>query len=220
MKPDSTHINVILDRSGSMGPIREDTIGGYNTFLAEQKAQPGAATWTLVQFDSQDPYEVVHGFKPIAEILALDPQTYVPRGGTPLFDALGRGINDVEQNLGKLPESERPAKVIFAIVTDGEENASTEFSGEQVQKMIKEKTEASHWEFVFLSSDLAAIQEAESLGMQAPSMMRFARSAAGTAGAWSALSRRSSEYRSGRKMKIGFAQEDRDSAADPGKKKA
>ena len=75
MKSDSTHIAVILDRTGSMESIRDDTIGGFNAFLNQQKAEPGSATLTLVQFDSQDPYEVIHRFKPLKKVPELSRET-------------------------------------------------------------------------------------------------------------------------------------------------
>ena len=219
MKENYTHITVILDRSGSMGPIREDTIGGFNTFLGARKAEPGEATFTLVQFDSRDPYEVIHGFKPIADVPPLDLETFVPRGGTPLLDAIGRGINDLEHSIRGLAEAERPSKVIFAISTDGLENASCEFKKDQIEKMIRQRSEENDWKFVFLSAELAAVQEARSLGIAHGSSMRFRKSAKGTAEAWAALSAQVGDYRSGRKRQIGFAQEDRDRAEEstPGK---
>ena len=219
MKQDYTHITVILDRSGSMESIRDDTTGGFNVFLEKQKAEPGQATLTLVQFDSQDPYEVIHGFKPIADIPALDRETYVPRGGTPLLDALGRGINDLEQSIGKLAEADRPAKVVFAIVTDGKENASSEFTKDQVEQMIKRKTEKDEWQFVFLSNGLAAIAEAKGLGVADGRALMFRKSARGTSESWAALSSQAAEYRSGRKRQIGFGQADRDRASAPDVKK-
>lgn len=84
IKPDYTHITVILDRSGSMSSIRDDIIGGFNQFVHSQKAVPGTATLTLVQFDTQDPYEVIHWFQPIREIPPLTAATFVPRASNPL----------------------------------------------------------------------------------------------------------------------------------------
>jgi hypothetical protein len=162
-----THITIILDRTGSMESIRDDTIGGFNVFLREQQDAPGEATMSLVQFDSQDPYEVIQEFTPIADIDKLHRDTYVPRAATPLLDAVGRGINDLDQQLGVLTEDRKPAKVVFAIVTDGKENASREFSREQIMKMIDEKQEKDIWQFVFLSADLAAIREARDVGFMA-----------------------------------------------------
>src|SRR2546426_1391588 len=148
-----THISVILDRSGSMERIRDDTIGGFNGFLKDQKSQPGTATLTLVQFDTQDPYEVIHSFKPIDHIPELTRGTYVPRASTPLLDALGRGINDLEKSVADLKEDERPSRVMVVVLTDGQENSSQEFGKQQVETMIKAKTETHAWQFVFLSAD-------------------------------------------------------------------
>ena len=208
MKQGYTHISVILDRSGSMEAIRDDTIGGFNAFLARQKAEPGTATLTLVQFDSQDPYEAIHRFQPIREVPLLTPDTYVPRGGTPLLDAFGRGINDIEKSIADLKEEDRPEKVLFAVVTDGHENASCEFRKDQIEKMVKEKTDKAGWQFVFLSADMAAIHDAQSVGIPDQSTLFFLRTGQGTRDAWAHLSSRTEIYRSGRKEKIGFGKED------------
>src|SRR4030095_2823793 len=115
MKDGYTHISVILDRTGSMETIRDDTIGGFNAFLNAQKATSGLATLTLVQFDSQDPYEVVHHFKPLADVPELTRETFVPRANTPLLDAIGRGINDLEKSLSDITEAERPSRVVMVL---------------------------------------------------------------------------------------------------------
>jgi hypothetical protein len=209
MKKDYTHIAVILDRTGSMESIRDDTIGGFNAFLNQQKAEPGVATLTLVQFDSRDPYEVIHQFNPVAEVPELTRQTFVPRAGTPLLDALGRGINDLEQNLGQKTEDERPARVVMVIITDGQENASREFRKEQIEKMIKEKQEKLDWQFVFLSADLAAMGEALDTGVRPAAAMLFDKSAAGTQAAWASASARIADYRADLSEGISFTDEDR-----------
>jgi hypothetical protein len=220
MKQDYTHITVILDRTGSMESIRDDTIGGFNAFLKQQKAEPGTATLTLVQFDSQDPYEVIHRFQPIAEVPALNRETYVPRASTPLLDALGRGINDLEASLGEIKEEDRPSKVVVVVVTDGRENSSREFRKDQIEKMVKEKTEKSSWQFVFLSTDLAGIGDAMAVGIHADSALLFEKSGKGSAGAWASLSARTADFRSSRKKTIGFQQDDRKHPEDPKKQKA
>jgi hypothetical protein len=218
MKQDYTHISVILDRTGSMESIRDDTIGGFNTFLKEQKVQAGTATLTLVQFDSQDPYEVIHRFQQIKDVPELTRETYVPRASTPLLDALGRGINDLEKSLAELKKKDRPSQVIFVIITDGQENSSKEFRKDQIEKMIKERTEKDNWQFAFLSADLAAIDDAINLGIHADAVLLFEKSGKGTHRAWDALSARTSDFRSKRKQKMGFNQEDRDDSEDPKKK--
>ncbi len=218
MNPDYTHMTVILDRSGSMEEIRDDIIGGFNGFLGDHKAQPGKATLTLVQFDGQDPYEVLTNFSPLHEVAPLDHSTYVPRGSTPLFDAVGRGINDIEAAIAKLPGALRPSKVIVGIFTDGQENASTEFTKVQVTKMIKARTDENAWEFVFLSADLAAFNEARDIGILTMKGMLFAKGKEGTAQAWRAFSGQAGMYRRDAGHRIGFSEEDRKRAAEPDKK--
>lgn len=216
MKQDHAHITVILDRSGSMESILDDTIGGFNTFLRQQQAELGSATLTLVQFDSQDPYEVIHGFQPIGEIPPLTRETYVPRDSTPLYDTLGRGISELERNLAGLAEGERPAKIVLVIVTDGQENASQEFSRMQVEMMIKDKSSKCDWQFVFLSADLAALGDAAAVGIAQDSTLLFEKSGKGSAKVWDALSARTSDYRSARKQKMAFEEEDRKSPVEEG----
>jgi len=194
MKEDYSHISVILDRTGSMEPIRDDTIGGFNTFLADQKKQPGTATLTLVQFDSEDPYEMIHDFKLLSAVPNLTRKTYVPRAATPLLDAIGRGINDLEQNLSVMPEEEKPAHVVMLVVTDGQENASREFTRNQITQMISKKQEDG-WKFVFLSADLDAIDDALAQGVRADSAMSFDKDKAGVAAAWCATSKHYGELR-------------------------
>lgn len=209
MKDDYTHITVILDRTGSMESIRDDTIGGFNTFLKDQQTQPGHATLTLVQFDSQDPYEVIHSFKPVGEVPALTRETFVPRASTPLLDAIGRGILDLESNLARLGEGERPAKVMVVILTDGRENASREFRKERIKSMIREKQEESGWQFMFLAADQEAIDEAQALGFPAAATMVFAKTSRGTMDAFTSMSRQTSKFRSGNSGNLSFDDDDR-----------
>jgi hypothetical protein len=219
MKKDYTHISIILDRTGSMESIRDDTIGGFNAFLNQQKAEPGIATLTLVQFDTQDPYEVVHNFEPIAEVPEMTRATFVPRASTPLLDAMGRGINDLEESIAKIMEDEKPSRVVMVVVTDGHENSSREFRKEQIEKMIKEKQEKSDWQFVFLSADLAAIRDAMSYGIRHNSVMAYDKSARGTANAWGSASSSIAKYRKAQSKDVSFTEEDRAQQDSEKKKK-
>ena len=194
MNEEYTHISVILDRTGSMESIRDDTIGGFNTFLNEQKSQTGKATLTLVQFDTQDPYEVIHQFTPITEVPTLTRETYVPRASTPLLDAIGRGIHDLDHRIGTLAEAQRPSRVVLVIITDGQENASREFRRDQIVKMIQEKQAQSGWQFVFLSANLESINDALAYGVHAAASMAYDKTATGVSAAWKSLS---SKTRSG-----------------------
>lgn len=219
MKADYTQIAIILDRTGSMERIRDDTIGGFNAFLSAQKAEPGFASLTLVQFDSQDPYEIVHRFKPVAEVPELTRETFVPRASTPLLDAIGRGINDLEKSLVDLGEDERPSRVVMVIITDGQENASREFRKDQIEKMVREKREKSAWQFVFLSADLNAIGDALQTGMAAASTLAHDKDPRAVGAAWASLSRSVSDYRAARKEDVSFTEEDREQQESEKKRK-
>ena len=117
MKDGFIDITLVLDRSGSMGSVRQDTIGGFNTFLEDQQKQDGEANMTLVQFDSEG-YDVIYEGKPIAEAPKLNEDTYVPRSMTPLLDAIGRTINSTGERLKNMAEEDRPSQVLFVILTD------------------------------------------------------------------------------------------------------
>ena len=190
---DCTQISVILDRTGSMSSIRADTIGGFNSFLAEHKRLPTQVTLTLVQFDSMDPYEVVHAYAPIVAVPELTEKTFVPRANTPLFDAIGRGIVDLDTRLRSMPVDQRPARIIFVIVTDGQENSSHEFTGAQVRSMVTERR-AAGWQIVFLSADEGAIASGESVGVGAEQSMGVMKSSRGSGRLWSTVARESAKY--------------------------
>lgn len=213
-----THISIILDRTGSMESIKDDTIGGFNTFLKEQQKQPDKATMTLVQFDSQDPYEVIHSFKPVKDVPALDASTYVPRASTPLLDAIGMGINDLEKRLGDMKKKDRPSKVVMVIITDGQENASREFKKGHIVKMMKRK-EKDDWQFVFLSADLDSIDDAGDYGFNADRVMSFDKNKKGAKHVWTSVSMRVAEYRSGESDKLSFSPADRNAQESEGKRK-
>lgn len=175
-----THITFLLDRSGSMEEIREDAIGGFNSLLADQQAGPGRCSFTLAQFDSQDPAEIVHDTLPIQEVPQLTRETFKPRGGTPLLDAMGHLITHTGERLADLPEHERPGKVIFVVLTDGLENASHFHTRKQIFEMITHQREVYGWQFMFLGADQDAIAEARSYGMSDELAMSIGKTPRGT----------------------------------------
>ena len=205
---DLTHISIILDRTGSMEEIREDTIGGFNAFLKEQQALPDEATFSLIQFDSQDPYEVIHHFEKINNVPRLTSETYVPRASTPLLDAIGKGVNDLESALDKMKPAKRPANVVMVIITDGQENSSREFGKNQIVKMIKAK-QGKGWQFVYLSADLDSINDAMEYGMHAHATMAFEKTHVGTQHMWSSSSKALARYRAKKSKSVFFDEEDR-----------
>ena len=201
MSKNYTHIHVVLDRTGSMEVIRDDTIGGFNSFLKEQQDLPGKATMTLVQFDSLDPYEVVTDFKELGRVKKLNGQTYVPRAATPLLDAIGRSINDVESKISKM--NDKPDGVIIAVITDGQENSSLEFNLKQVKKMIKEKQEEK-WQFAFLSADLNSINDAIAMGIPQVATMAYGANSEGVSNMYSSVSASVANYRKGKSDIVTF----------------
>jgi uncharacterized protein YegL len=159
-----TEIVCVVDRSGSMSVIRDDAIGGFNSFLKDQKALDKPCRLTYVQFD--DKYEVIHNAVPLAEVPLLTAATYVPRGWTALYDAVGRTIDMVGARLAALPEAERPAKIIFLILTDGQENSSKEYETARINEMITHQREAYQWEFVFLAANQDAMMAGNKMGIK------------------------------------------------------
>ncbi|WP_197017185.1 VWA domain-containing protein [Pseudoxanthomonas suwonensis] len=208
---DRSHISVILDRTGSMQDIRADVVDGYNAFLAAQKDTPYPATLTLVQFDSQDPYEVLHAAADIASVPPLALEQYVPRASTPLYDAMGRGILDLETWLAAKPDAERPSKVIFVVVTDGQENASREFDRARVNRLVEAKKRLG-WDFMFLSADLGAFEDAGQIGVEFDSRLKFEKSSEGNNNAWAAASLKIRDRRTGVAAKVVFDDLDRELA--------
>ena len=195
-----TDITIILDRSGSMGTISEDAIAGFNRFIDDQSAQSGEARLTLVQFD--DRIEILHDAVPLADVPPLTQDTFKPRGATALHDAIGKSIRQAKTRLAALPESERPAHVIFAIITDGYENASHEFDRQLVADMIRHQRAQGDWRFLFFGANQDAVKEADSLGIDAASAVTFEGTGAGARQAFRSISRSISSLRSirGRKQ--------------------
>jgi hypothetical protein len=205
MKEGYTHIAVVLDKSGSMDKIKDDTIGGFNTFLKGQQetAQPGD-TFSFVQFsgssrnsgygsyyrtDEGPIYKFLYKNADIKTVKELTGKTFVPGGGTPLLDTLGDIIKDTGTFLASLKEEERPSKVIFVIITDGEENTSARFSKAQVKELITEHTGIWKWEFVFIGANQDAIAEAGNYGILMTNSMSYATNKAGVDETYKSLTR-------------------------------
>jgi hypothetical protein len=209
MRQDLTDITVVLDRSGSMATVENDTKGGFNKFVDEQKKAPGAANFTLVQFDTE--YEFVHRAINIKDV---PPLVFQPRGATALLDAVGKAIVETGERLEKMPEHDRPAKVVFVILTDGEENSSKEYKKARINELIKQQSEKYQWQFVFLGANQDALKEADSLGISTMNAVNFAASAAGVKNVFHATSSNLAMYRSGQTVNMAYSQKDRDESMD------
>lgn len=155
-----THIVAILDRSGSMVNKVEDTEGGFESFIKEQRKTPGEKLVTLVQFDHE--YEMIYQGVDIKKVPRL---RLVPRGSTALHDAVGKTIAATGQHLRALPKEERPGSIVFVIMTDGYENCSQEFTADKVKRMIKHQQDKYSWLFKFFGADVTALQVAQEMGI-------------------------------------------------------
>ncbi|WP_252183694.1 vWA domain-containing protein [Rossellomorea vietnamensis] len=170
MNKNLTEVVFLLDRSGSMAGLESDTIGGFNGFVKRQEQLDGKTVITTVLFD--DDYEVLWQGKP-AETVELTEKEYYVRGCTAMLDAIGKTIVEVGHRLFQTPEGERPGKVIFAITTDGHENASVEFSYEKINEMIRHQQEIYNWEFIFMGANIDVAQEADNIGILAANAYEF-----------------------------------------------
>ena len=168
--PNLTHIYFLLDRSGSMQSIVEDTVGGFDAFIAEQRQGSGECRVTLAQFD--DDYEEVYADLPVADVPSLVLQ---PRGTTALLDSVARLINDAGRRLEALPEDRRPGTVIVGIMTDGLENASREWTHPQVKQLIERQTNDYQWQFLYLGADQDAVEVGMSIGVGAGHSVTYGR---------------------------------------------
>lgn len=194
MKQGLTHIIFVVDRSSSMSSIASEMIIGYNEFIKKQRETTGDCYVSFYQFDNA--YDVVFERVALADVKDLDNKTYVPRGSTALFDAMGRTINNYGKYLSDLPEDQRPERILFVTITDGENNASKEFTLTQVAEMVKHQTDVYKWDFVFLGSNIDAWDAGSSLGVKSSSTLQFANSKGSVASAFQSLSKNTVKYRS------------------------
>jgi len=169
-RSDLTHLYFLLDRSGSMQSIKSDIEGGFAAFVAEQRAAVGDCRATLAQFD--DVYELVYADRPLADVPPLDLQ---PRNMTALHDAIGRLVTDAGQSLAALPEDRRPGTVIVAIMTDGLENSSKEWTGPSVKALVEQQTRQWGWQFLYMGADQDAVEVGQTLGVAAGSSVTYGR---------------------------------------------
>lgn len=162
MKKGLTELVFVVDRSGSMGGLESDTIGGLNATLDAHRKEEGEALVSTVLFDNE--VEVLHDRIPIAEVAPITEKEYWVRGCTALLDAVGGAVSHIGRVHGYLPEDCRPEHTIVVITTDGMENASREYSYEQVKALITSK-EKEGWNFLFLGANIDAAIEAGRFGI-------------------------------------------------------
>ncbi|MGU3435072.1 VWA domain-containing protein [Actinomycetes bacterium M1A6_2h] len=199
-------VAAVLDRSGSMHSIADDTRGGFDSFIASERGQDGRTVVTLAQFD--DEYELVYENRPIDEVPAL---VLEPRGSTALYDAIGRLISDVGARLASQDEDKRPGSVTVLVMTDGQENSSREWSHSAVKSLIEQQESQYNWDFVFLGANMDAVETGRRLGFKEDKSMTYATTSVGVSAAFSAVA----DYQGRKRMSpvhasvAGFSDDDR-----------
>lgn len=203
MKKNCTDITFVLDRSGSMESIWNDVEGGLSTFVSENKKLPGEVRFTLVVFDTGG-VDTVLNHVDIKAIEKIDLNAYRPRGGTPLYDAVGITVNSLGSYLSGLSENTRPEKVLFAIMTDGQENSSKEFRSDVVKNMVKHQSDKYNWDFVYLGANQDAVFSGKKLGIAAGNSIQYIANKIGTSRVFDGAIECTSNYRLGNSFKGNF----------------
>ena len=169
-RSDLTHLYVLLDRSGSMQSIKSDIVGGFDAFVAEQRSATGECRMTLARFDNE--YELVFANLPITQVGSL---VLEPRGSTALLDSIGRLVVDAGARLAALPEHDRPGTVVVAVMTDGFENASREWTHASIKAIVDQQTRDYGWQFLYMGADQDAIEVGGRLGVDAAHAVTYSR---------------------------------------------
>lgn len=183
---DVTELVFILDRSGSMGGLEEDTIGGFNSMIEKQKKQEGACLVSTVLFDHE--ISTLHDRVPLGDIEPMTDKDYYVRGCTALIDAIGMTLSHIEEVHRYIRKEDVPAHTMFVITTDGLENASREYSCDKVKKMI-EKKKKQGWEFLFIGANIDAVSTAGNFGIGADRAVNYHADKKGTAVLYNCVSR-------------------------------
>jgi len=186
MKKNLTELVFILDRSGSMAGLEDDTIGGFNAMIEKQKNEPGEAVVSTVLFDNYS--EVIHDRVDVQKIEPMTRNEYYVRGCTALLDAVGGAIHHIGNVHKYAREEDRPEKTLFVITTDGMENASRKYSYEKLKTMIERQKEKYGWEFIFLGANIDAAKEAARFGIDEDRAVNYNADREGTAVIYEAVS--------------------------------
>ena len=172
----NTEIIFVIDKSGSMSRLTNDTIEGFNGFVESQKDDT-KTTLTTVLFDIS--WKILHDGVDVYEVEPMTKKDYIAGGGTALLDTLGDTINRVQDRHDELGEN-KPDNVLFVITTDGEENSSCKFTKTQIEKMIKHQTNGHGWKFMFLGANMDAVKEATSIGISQANTISYTWNSQGT----------------------------------------
>ena len=178
MKKNLTELVFILDRSGSMSGLEQDTIGGFNAMIEKQKKEPGEAYVSTILFDNVS--EVLHDRVKLPEVPKMTDRDYTVRGCTALIDAIGGAIHHIA-NIHKYARPEDvPEKTLFVITTDGMENASRRYTSEQVKRMIEKEKTKYGWEFLFIGANIDAVETGARFGIGRDRVANYVSDSQGT----------------------------------------
>ena len=178
-KNNVTELVFILDRSGSMAGLENDTIGGFNSLIEKQKKEEGECFVSTVLFDNVS--EVIYDRVKLSEIRPMTGEDYYVRGSTALIDAIGGAIHHIS-NIHKYARPEDvPAHTMFVITTDGMENSSREYTSDQVKKMVESKKEKDGWEFLFIGANIDSVETARHFGIGRDRAVNYHADGRGTA---------------------------------------
>lgn len=178
MKNNITELVFILDRSGSMAGLERDTIGGFNSLIEKQKKEDGECYVSTVIFDNVS--EVLHDRVKLAEVNKMTEKEYTVRGATALIDAIGGAIHHIKNVHKYIRPEDVPEHTMFVITTDGMENASHQYSSDQVKKMIEEQKEKCGWEFLFIGANIDAVETAAKFGINSDRAVNYHADTVGT----------------------------------------
>lgn len=193
MKKGLTELVFILDKSGSMGGLESDTIGGYNSMLEKQRVVEGECHITTVLFDNN--YELLHDRIDIKAVSPITEKEYAVGGSTALLDALGRTIHKIGNAQKHTADDYRAEKVMFIIITDGEENSSRKYSADKVKAQIERQKEKYGWEFIFLGANIDAVQTAGRFGIGADRAVDYLADSEGTSLNFTVMNAAVAEFR-------------------------
>ena len=214
MKKGYTHIAVLLDRSGSMSSIKNDMIGGFNSFLDEQAKLDGECTISLAQFD--DIYETVYDFVSIKEMPKLNDKNFVPRNSTALTDSFARFIKETGNKFVVMKEEDRPEKVLFVSITDGGQNdilknTDKHYTSKELKELIEHQENKYNWQFTFIGANQDAFGIANSIGISTSNTMSYNSTSLGTQNMFQNFSAASVRYRKSSSLdKFSYTKEEQD----------
>ena len=177
MRKGLTEMVFILDRSGSMGGLEKDTIGGFNSMIERQKKEEGEAIVSTVLFDHEQ--DVIYDRVDMKKIEPMNEKQYFVRGSTALIDAIGGAIHHISNVHRYIRKEDVPEHTVFVITTDGMENCSRKYSSDEVKRMIERKTEEG-WEFLFLGANIDAVETAKTFGIRKDRAVNYHSDSIGT----------------------------------------